>query len=135
MGHAGDGGGQPEEDTAGPSDSKPGSVCHLDAPRTVSKSFSPFGVFNSKDSSSAAPVKNLPDLSRPPLPPGVPAGGHGGSHGLVMQEFITAIIENRDPVMDVHESRAMTVPGIVAHQSALRDGERFAVPRYRKTGG
>ena len=26
-------------------------------------------------------AKDLPDTARPPLPPGVPAGGHGGSHG------------------------------------------------------
>ena len=26
-------------------------------------------------------LKELPNISRPPLPPGVPAGGHGGSHG------------------------------------------------------
>ena len=76
----------------------------------------------------------LPDLARPPLPPGVPAGGHGGSHGLLMQEFITAILEDRDPLVDVYEALAMTVPGIVAHQSALRGGERLPVPQYRKRG-
>jgi predicted dehydrogenase len=80
-------------------------------------------------------ARNLPDLSRPPLPPGVSTGGHGGSHGLVMQEFITAIIQDRDPLMDVYESLAMTVPGIVAHQSVLRDGERLAVPQYRRKSG
>ena len=79
-------------------------------------------------------AKDLPDLTRPPLPPGVPAGGHGGSHGLLMQEFITAIIEDRQPLVDVYEALAMTVPGIVAHQSALRDGERLPLPQYRKGG-
>ena len=49
-----------------------------------------------------------------------------------MQEFITAIIEGRDPLVDVYEALAMTVPGIVAHQSALRDGERLPVPQYRR---
>ncbi len=76
-------------------------------------------------------AKKLPDLARPPLPPGVPGGGHGGSHGLLMDEFVTAIIEDRDPLIDVYEALAMTVPGIVAHQSALRDGERLPVPQYR----
>jgi hypothetical protein len=36
--------------------------------------------------------ESLPDISRPPLPPGVPEGGHGGSHGPLMHEFITAIL-------------------------------------------
>ena len=35
------------------------------------------------------------DLARPALPPGVSAGGHGGSHGRLTNEFITAILEDR----------------------------------------
>jgi hypothetical protein len=66
----------------------------------------------------------------PPLPPGVPAGGHGGSHGPLMNEFITAILEDRQPLVNVYEALAMTVPGIVAHQSALKDGETLKVPQY-----
>ena len=31
---------------------------------------------------------NLPEIKRPPLPPGVEAGGHGGSHGQLMNEFV-----------------------------------------------
>lgn len=77
-------------------------------------------------------AKNLPDLTRPPLPPGVPGGGHGGSHGLLMDEFITAILEDRDPLVNVYEALAMTVPGIIAHQSALKGGERLPLPLYRK---
>lgn len=76
--------------------------------------------------------KELPDLNRPQLPPGVPAGGHGGSHGLLMQEFIYSILDDRPPLIDVYEALAMTVPGIVAHQSALRGGERLPVPVYRR---
>ena len=38
-------------------------------------------------------MKDLPDLSRPPLPPGVKAGGHGGSHGPLMNEFVLSILE------------------------------------------
>ena len=74
--------------------------------------------------------KKLPDITRPPLPPGMPAGGHGGSHGLLANEFITSILENREPLVNVYEALAMTVPGIVAHQSALRDGETLKIPQY-----
>jgi predicted dehydrogenase len=79
-------------------------------------------------------AKDLPDLNRPPLPPGVPGGGHGGSHGYLMNEFVTAILEDRAPLVDVYEALSMTAPGIVAHQSALRNGERLPVPQYRKKG-
>jgi len=78
--------------------------------------------------------KNLPDISRPPLPPGMPAGGHGGSHGPLANEFISAILEDREPMVNVYEALAMTVPGIIAHRSALKDGERMKVPQYDRPG-
>ncbi len=71
-----------------------------------------------------------PDLGRPPLPPGVPAGGHGGSHGRLTDEFVSALLTGRRPLVDVYEALAMTVPGIVAHSSAGRDGERLKVPQH-----
>ena len=75
-------------------------------------------------------AKDLPDITRPPLPPGMPAGGHGGSHGLLSNEFILSIIQDREPLVNVYEAVAMTVPGIIAHQSALKDGEMLVVPQY-----
>lgn len=76
--------------------------------------------------------ERLPDITRPPLPPGVPEGGHGGSHGQLMNEFITAILEDREPLVNVDEALAMTVPGIVAHESALKGGERLKVPAFER---
>jgi len=60
----------------------------------------------------------------------MPAGGHGGSHGHLANEFVTAILEDRLPKVNVYEALYMTVPGIIAHQSALKDGERLPVPVY-----
>ena len=77
-------------------------------------------------------LKQLPDIARPPLPPAVAAGGHGGSHGHLSHEFVTAILENREPLVNVYEALAMTVPGIVAHQSSLKDGERLPVPQFER---
>ena len=74
--------------------------------------------------------KNLPDLERPPLPPGVDAGGHGGSHGRLMDEFVSAILQDRKPLVDVAMALNMTVGGIVAHQSALKDGELMKVLQF-----
>jgi predicted dehydrogenase len=75
-------------------------------------------------------AKQLPDTSRPPLPPGMPAGGHGGSHGPLSNEFILSILEDREPMVNIYEALAMTVPGIIAHQSALKDGETLKIPQY-----
>ncbi len=41
-------------------------------------------------------MKDLPDLAGPPCRP-VDGGGHGGSHGPLMNEFVTAILEDRQP--------------------------------------
>ena len=74
--------------------------------------------------------KNLPYLQCPPLPPGVAPGGHGGSHGHLMNEFVTAILEDRKPLVDIAQALNMTVAGIVAHQSALKDGELLKIPQF-----
>ena len=70
------------------------------------------------------------DFRKPPLPPGVESGGHGGSHGHLTNEFVEAILRDRKPWVDVAQSLNMTVAGIVAHQSALRGGELLKIPRY-----
>ncbi len=75
-------------------------------------------------------MKDLPDLTRPPLPPTVPPGGHGGSHGQLAHEFVMAILEDRQPAVNIYEALAMTIPGIVAHESALKDGETMKIPQY-----
>jgi predicted dehydrogenase len=75
--------------------------------------------------------KKLPAIERLPLPPGVQPGGHGGSHGQLTSEFVTAILEDRKPLVDIAQALNMTVAGVVAHQSALKDGELMTIPQYR----
>jgi predicted dehydrogenase len=77
--------------------------------------------------------KQLPDLACPPLPPTVAPGGHGGSHGHLGNEFVTAILENRKPLVDIAWALNMTVAGIVAHQSALKGGECLKIPQFAWT--
>jgi len=74
--------------------------------------------------------RNLPNTKRPPLPPNVEAGGHGGSHGYLMNEFVTAILQDRTPLVNIAWALNMTVAGIVAHRSALKDGELMKIPQY-----
>ncbi|MGQ9731565.1 MAG: Gfo/Idh/MocA family protein [Candidatus Zipacnadales bacterium] len=56
-------------------------------------------------------------------------GGHGNSHPFLTHEFISALIEGREPAVNIYEAVAMTVPGIVAHASALQGGQQLAVPQ------
>jgi len=69
---------------------------------------------------------------RPALPPDMELGGHGGSHGYLTNEFIMALVEDREPLIGVYEGIAMTAPGITAHQSALQNGERLTIPDFDK---
>lgn len=70
------------------------------------------------------------NLKKPPLPPTVSSGGHGGSHGNLCEEFVRSVLENRKPLVDIVAALNMTVAGIVAHQSALKDGELLKIPQF-----
>ena len=74
-------------------------------------------------------ISHIP-LEKPPLPPNVDPGGHGGSHGYLGNEFVASILEKRQPLVDISWALNMTVSGIVAHQSALKDGELMKIPQY-----
>jgi len=58
--------------------------------------------------------------------------GHGNSHTFLTHEFVAALVEGREPAVDLYEALAMTVPGIVAMQSARKGGEQLAVPGFDK---
>ena len=67
--------------------------------------------------------EKLPESMRVP-------SGHGGSHTFIVHEFVSAIAEDRMPEVNVWEAIAYTVPGIVAHQSALKGGETLKIKDY-----
>ncbi|MDB6056425.1 MAG: oxidoreductase domain protein [Verrucomicrobiales bacterium] len=73
----------------------------------------------------------LPSLVRPSLPPGLAPGGHGGSHGYLCNEFVSAILQDRKPLVDIATALNLTVSGIVAHKSAMKDGELLKIPQFR----
>ncbi len=47
-----------------------------------------------------------------------------------MDDFVTAINTGTLPPVNAWEAARYTLPGIVAHQSALRGGERLPVPDF-----
>ena len=65
----------------------------------------------------------LPESMRHP-------SGHDGSHTFLAAEFINDLITDREPAIDIYDALAMTVPGIVTHQSTPRVGERLEVPSF-----
>ena len=73
-------------------------------------------------------VANM-DLARPQLPPNMPAGGHGGSHGYLTDDFIRAILlKDHKPCVDVVTALNTTIAGVYAHLSAMKGGERLEIP-------
>lgn len=57
--------------------------------------------------------------------------GHEGSHTFISHEFIDALVTGRQPVIDVYEALAYTVPGIIAHESALAGGKPMKIPTFK----
>jgi predicted dehydrogenase len=56
--------------------------------------------------------------------------GHGGSHPHLVHEFISALLEDRDPFPNAVQAANITCAGILAHESALNGGERLRVPDF-----
>jgi predicted dehydrogenase len=56
--------------------------------------------------------------------------GHGGSHPHLAHEFITALVEGRQPYPNAVESANWTGVGLCAHQSALQGGKIVKLPRW-----
>jgi predicted dehydrogenase len=57
-------------------------------------------------------------------------GGHGGSHGYLVHEFVDAIAHDRQPAVNAWVAARMFVPGIMAHKSCEREGELLKVPDW-----
>jgi hypothetical protein len=60
----------------------------------------------------------------------IQGGGHGGSHPHLVNEFISALVENRDPWPNAVTSANWTCVGICAHQSALEGGKIVPLPAF-----
>jgi len=57
-------------------------------------------------------------------------GGHGGSHPHLAHSWLMAIRGEQPPFPDAPTSVNWTMVGICAHQSALKGGEKIAIPRF-----
>jgi predicted dehydrogenase len=60
----------------------------------------------------------------------VQGGGHGGSHPHLVNEFLRALVENRDPRPNAVTSANWTCVGICAHQSTEKGGQIVKLPAF-----
>jgi predicted dehydrogenase len=77
--------------------------------------------------SGSAPVH---DRSRLPQEFADAPNGHEGSHHFLADDFVTAITTGSLPPVNAWVAARFTLPGIIAHESALDGGTRLAIPDF-----
>jgi len=60
----------------------------------------------------------------------IQGGGHGGSHPHLANEFLKALVEDRDPWPNAVTSANWTCVGICAHESAVQGGKIVNLPDF-----
>ncbi len=71
------------------------------------------------------------DIVDPDAPEEAKKGGHGTSEYYLIRHFLSAIENDTDPPIDVYRAIEWTIPGIIAHQSAMKGGVWLDVPLYK----
>ena len=57
-------------------------------------------------------------------------GGHGGSHPFLVHEFVETVANERQPAIPVWSAVRYMAAGVMAHKSAMRDGEILSIPDW-----
>jgi len=60
----------------------------------------------------------------------IQGAGHGGSHPHLANEFLRAVLDDRDPWPNAPQSANWTCTGICAHQSTTKGGEIVRLPAF-----
>jgi predicted dehydrogenase len=60
----------------------------------------------------------------------IQGAGHGGSHPHLVHEFVSALVEGRDPFPNAVQSANWTCVGLCAHESALKGGQIVRLPEF-----
>lgn len=54
--------------------------------------------------------------------------GHEGSHHFLVDDFVRAVNDATLPPVNAWQAARFTLPGVIAHESARRGGERLTIP-------
>ncbi|HCN06324.1 MAG TPA: oxidoreductase [Lentisphaeria bacterium] len=60
--------------------------------------------------------------------------GHYGSHQFLVDDFVRSVVQNKLAPNHVWAAARYTVPGIIAHESAKREGELLKIPDFGDPG-
>ncbi|MBO3803636.1 MAG: Gfo/Idh/MocA family oxidoreductase [Candidatus Brockarchaeota archaeon] len=69
-------------------------------------------------------------ISDPEAPEEASRGGHGTSEYYLVRDFVDSIDEDKRPPIDIVKSLEITVPGIIAHEAAMRGNVWLDVPHF-----
>lgn len=68
------------------------------------------------------------DVDRIPAQLRALPNGHEGSHHFLVDDFVLAVNSGSLPPVNAWTAARFTLPGIIAHESAVRGGERLIIP-------
>lgn len=60
----------------------------------------------------------------------IPAYSHFNSHPFLVDDFVRAVVDNKLPPNNAWDAARYMVPGLIAHESALKGGELLDVPDF-----
>ena len=69
-------------------------------------------------------------LSDPNAPEEARRGGHGTSEYYLVRDFIDSIVNDTKPPIDVVRGVDMTIPGLIAHEAAMKGNVWLDVPHF-----
>lgn len=72
------------------------------------------------------------DLERDQLPAAFDGrhNGHEGSHQFLVNDFVEASVNGSQPILNAWTAARYTIPGLIAHESALAGGQRLDIPDF-----
>ena len=83
--------------------------------------------FSEYDPEEGYPISvSMSDIDAPKI---ASAGGHGTTEYYLVQDFLASIKNDTTPLIDIVKAMDMTVPGLIAHEAAMKGGVWLDVPR------
>lgn len=80
--------------------------------------------------SFASGTAKVHDRSRLPVEFEGAPNGHEGAHHFLADDFVRAVTKKTQPPVNAWTAARFTLPGIIAQQSALQEGQRLAIPDF-----
>ena len=66
----------------------------------------------------------------PNAPEEAKLGGHGTSEYYLVRDFLDSIIYDKKPGVDIVRALDMSVPGLIAHEAAMKGGVWLDIPLF-----